>query len=60
MSSFNCGSKYPICTHTKIGILRTFKTKSKSVFISKQKRNLIIFQSVFQNVCSAGEVVKLK
>ena len=31
------------------------RTKSRNVFISKQKRNLIIFQSVFQKVCSAGK-----
>ena len=36
------------------------RMKGRSVFISKQERNLIIFQSVFQEICSTGQVVKLK
>lgn len=40
MSSFNCGSKYPICTHTKIGILRTFKKPRAKVYLLVNKREI--------------------
>lgn len=38
-----------------------FKTKSESVYLLvNNRKNLIIFQIVFLNVCSAEEAVELK